>query len=56
MKWVGHVAVWKGFAGGNLMERYNLEYLGIDDRIIFKCIFKKWYVARIGIMTGVEGL
>ena len=27
---------------GKLRERENLEYLGIDGRIILKWIFKKW--------------
>jgi hypothetical protein len=61
MKWVWHVTVWKTeevrvrVCWRILMERDNLEYLGIDDRII-KYMSKKWHVARIGIVTVVEGL
>jgi hypothetical protein len=48
MKWVGHVAhmgtgelyVW--FWWINLRERTRLEDLGVNGRIIKKCIFKKW--------------
>jgi hypothetical protein len=40
--------VWKtgdvhaGFWWGNLMERDNLEDVGVDWRIILKLIFKTW--------------
>jgi len=30
-----------GFWWGNLRERGNVDNLGIDDRIILKCILKK---------------
>jgi len=30
------------FWWGNLRERDHLEGLGLDGRIILKCIFKKW--------------
>jgi len=30
------------FWWGNLRERDHIEGLGVDSRIIFKCIFKKW--------------
>jgi hypothetical protein len=32
----------QGLGGGNLRERNHLENIGIDGRIIFKWIFKKW--------------
>jgi len=44
----GHVArmereeVRTRFWWGNLRERDHLEGLGLDGRIILKCIFKKW--------------
>jgi hypothetical protein len=31
-----------GFGRGDQRERAHLEDLGIDGRIIQKCIFKKW--------------
>jgi hypothetical protein len=31
----------QGF-GGDLMERNHFEDLGIDGRIMLKCIFKTW--------------
>ena len=31
-----------GFWWGNLVERDHLENLGVDDRVILKCILKKW--------------
>jgi len=34
----------KGFGGGNLRERDHLEDPGVDGRIIFRWIFKKWDV------------
>jgi hypothetical protein len=32
----------RGFWWGDLRERHCLEYLGIDGRILFKRVFKKW--------------
>jgi hypothetical protein len=32
-----------GFCWGNMRGREHLEVLGVDGRIILKCIFKKWY-------------
>jgi hypothetical protein len=32
----------QGFGGGDLRKRDYLENLGVDGRIILKCIFKKW--------------
>jgi hypothetical protein len=34
--------VYTGFWWGNLRERDNLEYPGLDGRIILRWIFKKW--------------
>jgi hypothetical protein len=43
---VGHVARTKkcaqSFGGGILSERDDLENLGVDGRIILKCILRKW--------------
>jgi len=36
--------------GGDLRERANLEDLGVDERIILKCIFRKW---DVGLQTGL---
>jgi len=47
MKWAGHVArvgigeVHTEFRWGNLRDRNHLESLGVGERIILKCIFKK---------------
>ena len=54
MSWAGHVArmgkgkVHTGFWLGNLRKRYPFKDLGVDGRIILKCIFKKW----VGAWTG----
>jgi hypothetical protein len=34
--------VYTGFWRGNLRERDHSEDIGIDGRIIFKLVFKKW--------------
>jgi hypothetical protein len=56
MRWEGHVVRWGrgkvyiGFWWGNIRERDNLKDLGIDGRIILKCILKKWDGAWIGVI------
>jgi hypothetical protein len=48
MRWLGACGTYGGedrwiqqFGGGNLRERDHLEDLGIDGRIILKCIHKE---------------
>ena len=48
MRWAGHMermGYWRGTYRVllvHLRERYHLEDLGLDRRIILKCILKKW--------------
>jgi len=48
MRWAGHVArMWQGkgvcrVLVGKSEERNHLQDLGLDGRIILKCIFRKW--------------
>jgi hypothetical protein len=48
IRWAGHVARIEKRRGadrvlvGGPRERDDFQYLGIDGRIILKCIFKKW--------------
>jgi hypothetical protein len=55
MRWAGHVALmgrgeaYAGYWWGNLKERYHLENPGVDDRIVFLWIFRKW---DVGVWTG----
>jgi hypothetical protein len=49
----GRGEVYTGFWWGNLRERDDLEDLGIDGRIIFKWIFRKW---GVGVWTGLSWL
>jgi hypothetical protein len=45
--WACHVALWRrgkvitGLRWGNLRKRDHFEDLGVDGRIIFKCVYKK---------------
>ena len=39
-----------GFWWGNPRERDHLEDVGIDGRIILKCIFRKW---DVGVWAGL---
>jgi hypothetical protein len=57
MRWVGHVAcmgerrVVHRVLVGRPGERDNLEYLGINGRVILKWIFTKWDSdARTGLL------
>jgi hypothetical protein len=50
MRWEEHVArrergedVLTGFLWGNIRERDDFEDLGVDERMILKLLFKKWY-------------
>jgi hypothetical protein len=47
------------FWWGNLRERDQLEDLGVDGRIIWNCIFKKWdggpWVGFIWLRPGRGG-
>ena len=51
--------VYTGFWLGNLRERDHLEGLGVDDRVILKCIFKKLavvpWVGLIRLRRGTGG-
>jgi hypothetical protein len=55
MRWVGHVArrgkreVHTGFWWGNVREGDHFGDPGIDGRIIFEWIFKKWDGASTGL-------
>ena len=59
MRWAGHVARMGEGRGvhrvsvGNLGERDNWGYSGIDGRIILRWIFKKW---DVGVWTGSSWL
>ena len=54
----GRGDLYTGFWRGNLRERDHLEDSGIDDRIIFRRIFRKWNLEAwagsiwLGIGTG----
>ena len=39
----------QGFGWGNMRERDHLEDSGVDGRIIFRWIFRKW---DVGVWTG----
>jgi len=38
----GGEEVYTGFWWGTLRERDHFEDIGVDGRVILKCIFKKW--------------
>jgi len=47
---MGRGGVYTGFWWGNLRERDHLEDSGMDGRLIFRCIFRKW---DVGVWTGL---
>jgi len=53
MSWAGHVArmgrreAYTGFWWGNLGERGHWGDPGVDERIILRCIFRKWDVGGL---------
>jgi len=57
---MGRGELYTGFWWGNLRERDDLEAPGVDGRIIFRWIFRKWDVGagsgsswlRIGTVGG----
>ena len=55
MRWAGRTAcvgrgeACTGFWWGNLRERGDLEEPGLDGKIIFRWIFRKW---GVGVRTG----
>ena len=56
MRWAGNVArmgreeAYTGLWWGNLRERDHLGDPGVDERIILRCIFRKW---DVGVWTGL---
>jgi len=56
---MGREEVHTRFWWGNLREREHLEGLGVDGRIILKCIFKKWnwgaWTRLIWLRIGTDG-
>jgi hypothetical protein len=47
----GRGEVYTGFRWGNLKD--NLEEPGVDEKIILRWVFRKWYV---GVCTGSSWL
>jgi len=47
---MGRGGVYTGFWWGNLRERDHLEDSGMDGRLIFRWIFRKW---DVGVWTGL---
>jgi hypothetical protein len=50
---MGRGEVFTGFWWENLKERDHWGDLGLDERIILRRIFRKWYV---GVWTGLSWL
>jgi hypothetical protein len=44
--------VYTEFWWGDLMERDHLENLGVNGRIILKCVLKKWDGTWTGLVSG----
>jgi hypothetical protein len=44
----------QGFGRKNLWAKYRLRNLGVDGRIVLKCIFKKWYRDMDSIDLGQD--
>jgi len=59
MRWAGHVArmgredAYTGFWLGSVKERDNLEYTGVDKKIMLRWDFRKW---NVWIRTGLSWL
>jgi hypothetical protein len=56
---MGRAEAYTGFWWGNLRERDHLEDLGVDERIILRCIVRKWDVSAwmglIWFRIGTDG-
>jgi hypothetical protein len=50
---MGRGQVYTGFWWRNLRERYHIEDRGVDGRVIFRWIFRKW---EVGVWTGSSWL
>jgi hypothetical protein len=51
---MGRGEVYTRFWWGNLRKRDHLEDLGVDGRIILRCIIRKWEVGDMGWIDLTE--